>query len=204
MKDWAIKAELIKSENDNDYIPGQFKIAYEPDCVYLSIQHAVLRNIEKQKQKFDDNDEKKDNNKSAHKKKRKKANTLSVHRPQININAKFKKGDKYILLDVGGGTCDVACHEVLGDFQIAEVLHPSGGPWGACCIDKEFEELLNQIFSKEWMNEFKKDYPQMYQQQLQNFITDSKTTFYNNIKQQYHSVTLVQNFLSFIMEKFED
>eukprot|EP01084_Bolivina_argentea_P239557 402620_1 len=61
MKDWAIKAELIKSENDNDYIPGQFKIVYEPDCASLSIQHAVLRNIEKQKQNKNknDNDEKK-------------------------------------------------------------------------------------------------------------------------------------------------
>ncbi len=30
MKDWAIKAELIKSENDNEYVDGQFKIVYEP------------------------------------------------------------------------------------------------------------------------------------------------------------------------------
>ena len=56
----------------------------------------------------------------------KRRNILQPHRPQISIDVPFKKGDKYVLLDVGGGTCDVACHEIMGEFAIAEVLHPSG------------------------------------------------------------------------------
>ena len=55
-----------------------------------------------------------------------KKQILQPHRPQIAIDVPFKKGDKYVLLDVGGGTCDVACHEIMGEFAIAEVLHPSG------------------------------------------------------------------------------
>ena len=51
---------------------------------------------------------------------------LSAHNPRITIDAPFAKGDKYILVDVGGGTCDVACHQIMGEFAIAEVLHPSG------------------------------------------------------------------------------
>ena len=42
---------------------------------------------------------------------------------------KFEKGDKYILVDAGGGTVDVACHEILGEFGVKEILHPSGGKW---------------------------------------------------------------------------
>ena len=54
---------------------------------------------------------------------------IMPHRPEISINAEFEKGDKYILLDVGGGTCDAACHEIVDQFAIAEVLHPSGNSY---------------------------------------------------------------------------
>ena len=33
-------------------------------------------------------------------------------------DASFNKGDKYILVDAGGGTVDVACHEIIGEFGV--------------------------------------------------------------------------------------
>merc|ERR1712130_577628 len=88
------------------------------------------------------------------KKRKKKKKKLQALQPQISINVPFKKGDKYILLDVGGGTCDVACHEVMGQFAIAEVLHPSGGKWGATYIDERFMKLLGELFSSDLINIF--------------------------------------------------
>ena len=62
------------------------------------------------------------------KKKKTKTNhgKLSQHKPRIDVDVELNKGDKYMLLDVGGGTVDVACHEIMDEFSIAEVLHPSG------------------------------------------------------------------------------
>lgn len=47
----------------------------------------------------------------------------------------------------------------------------------------------------------------MYQQQLQNFISEAKSTFYDGIRinaTDYHSVNLVRNFADYLLEKFED
>ena len=113
--------------------------------------------------------------------------------------------EEYLFL----GTADIACHEIIGQFAIAEVLHPSGGPWGSCNIDMEFELMLDDIFSKEWMNEFKETQPSMFQRLLQNFITRSKTSFYSEAKRNkknanYHNVKLPSNFGDFIIDKLEE
>ena len=110
MVEWSIKAGLIDGK-----IPNQLKIVYEPDCASLSVQHAVLRNLKKNNSNNAIVNDDSDNE-----------DELRALQPQISINVPFKRGDKYILLDIGGGTCDVACHEIMGDFEIAEVLHPSG------------------------------------------------------------------------------
>ena len=112
MVEWAIKSGLVSGK-----IPNQLKIVYEPDCASLSVQHAIIRSM-----KSECNNKKCKMDKMNKKRKKK---LLSLQ-PQININVPLQKGDKYILLDVGGGTCDVACHEIMGKFAIAEILHPSG------------------------------------------------------------------------------
>ena len=104
MVQWAKSAGLISGEIEN-----QLKIVYEPDCAALSIHHAILRSKKKKK-----------------KRKNPKFKKLTPLIPKISIDCSLEKGDKYILLDVGGGTCDVACHKVVDEFAIAEVLHPSG------------------------------------------------------------------------------
>merc|ERR1712013_382197 len=79
------------------------------------------------------------------------------------------KGEKYILIDAGGGTCDVACHEILGDFAVQEIVHPTGGPWGSTYIDDFFIELLHLIFNKQWLDEFKQEDPAAYTELIDNF-----------------------------------
>lgn len=142
MRDWAIKSGLTNGD-----IHDQIKIVYEPVCTYpiiyvvlvfddmflmiqdcasLSIQHAVLRNVEEKKAAAFGNGITDEKETEPLQQKRKQNNKLLPHRPEISLDAEFEIGDRYILLDVGGGTCDVACHEIKGKFAIAEVLHPSG------------------------------------------------------------------------------
>ena len=36
------------------------------------------------------------------------------------------EGDKYVLIDAGGGTVDIVVHEILNGKSVKEIFHPSG------------------------------------------------------------------------------
>ncbi|ETO00477.1 hypothetical protein RFI_36967, partial [Reticulomyxa filosa] len=69
----------------------------------------------------------------------------------------LQTGDAYMMLDLGGGTTDIACHEIKNPFEVKELelIAPSGGAWGSYYIDKAFEFMLIEIFGSDHMNEFK-------------------------------------------------
>eukprot|EP01083_Nonionella_stella_P128873 390634_1 len=112
-------------------VEGQCKIVYEPDCASLALQYEINRN-----------------------KSRICGATIEDTLCDSHTHPSFTKGNKYILVDAGGGTVDIACHEILGDYGVKEILAPSGGPWGSKFIDDQFEALLNEIFGTKWMREF--------------------------------------------------
>ena len=39
---------------------------------------------------------------------------------------KLLKYEKYILIDAGGGTVDISCHQILDKMSVNELLKPSG------------------------------------------------------------------------------
>eukprot|EP01084_Bolivina_argentea_P185288 319533_1 len=162
-------------------IENQLMIVFEPDCASLAIQHKIAR--AKSKQVDDESDE--------------------SHFAKYT----FSKGQKYILIDAGGGTVDIAFHEILGDFGVKECHHPSGGPWGSCYIDDEFITIMNCIFSEDWMNEFKHASPNIYTEMLMNFRS-SKNKFdptasanESTEDDQFHNIRVPYDFLSFLEEK---
>ena len=56
----------------------------------------------------------------------------------------LKQGDTFMVLDWGGGTVDMTLHRVAQeqpDLLLDELHEPSGGPWGATFVDKEFERF---------------------------------------------------------------
>ncbi len=182
MREWAIIAGLI-----NKNIENQLQIVFEPDCASLAIQHKIACDKNKCKSK-NKNDEKKDRDKNE--------NEESEFK-----NYSFGKGQKYILIDAGGGTVDIAFHEILGDFGVKECHHPSGGPCGSCYIDDEFIKITNKIFTNEWMNEFKTSSPNIYTEMLMNF-RNSKNKF-DPIENDghFHNIRIPYDFLSFLEEK---
>eukprot|EP01084_Bolivina_argentea_P263321 445643_1 len=100
------------------------------------------------------------------------------------------KNDEFILIDAGGGMVSILCHEqrVLGE-------------WGSRYIDDQFIKLLENIFTHDWVNEFKTKNPVSYMQLLHNF-QKSKHTFYQQ-RQMKHNVTLPQDFIGFMQDKLE-
>eukprot|EP01084_Bolivina_argentea_P259870 438685_1 len=113
MKNWIVESKLVDKNS-----PNQCKIVYEPECASLAMQY-YMRQI---------------NNVHYDKDKPKNQNKIKINSPNEIIiidemKEPFSKGDKYILVDSGGGTCDIVCHEVVGEFSVEELHHPSGGPW---------------------------------------------------------------------------
>eukprot|EP01083_Nonionella_stella_P013584 38221_1 len=138
---------------------------------------------------------------------------IQAHKTANKQNSNyFGIGDRYILVDAGGGTVDICCHEILNGFAVKEMVYPSGGPWGSCFIDDQYIKLLKSIFSTRWINEFKLNNADIYVELTNNFQC-AKATFYENIldtekhddmsDNKVHHVRLPTDFVCFIEEKLE-
>eukprot|EP01083_Nonionella_stella_P192949 712995_1 len=111
------------------------------------------------------------------------------------------KDQKYILIDAGGYTVDIVCHQVVnGKTCVEETYYPTGDAWGGSLINDKYLILLHHIFGKEWMDEFKQTLPNVYIEVMDNFI-DSKTTFFQDVTAATHAVVLPYEFVQFINEK---
>ncbi|KAK3100648.1 hypothetical protein FSP39_023033 [Pinctada imbricata] len=81
----------------------------------------------------------------------------------------FEPGTKYLVVDAGGGTIDIVAHKVRKDGKVRELFRATGGAWGGTMIDLQFVNLLNKIFSEEFVSAFQKEYPKDYVELLQDF-----------------------------------
>lgn len=54
---------------------------------------------------------------------------------------------------------DVTAHEIGEGDTIKEIYHATGGDYGGTKVDKEFEVLLEKIFGKVFMDEFRRSHP---------------------------------------------
>ena len=94
------------------------------------------------------------------------------------LNAKL-----YIVIDIGGGTIDIAVHKVhhhgdTGDEYIHEIKGCMGSDRGATCIDRAFEDFLcslNVDGYRNFFQEMKQD-PKLWNQLMCKFEA-SKTSF---------------------------
>lgn len=59
-------------------------------------------------------------------------------------------GSKVMILDCGGGTVDITCHEILSTdpLSLKEILRPAGGTWGSSWVDKEFKDWLRKFLGQ--------------------------------------------------------
>eukprot|EP00485_Elphidium_margaritaceum_P000041 CAMPEP_0202692808 /NCGR_PEP_ID=MMETSP1385-20130828/7099_1 /ASSEMBLY_ACC=CAM_ASM_000861 /TAXON_ID=933848 /ORGANISM="Elphidium margaritaceum" /LENGTH=722 /DNA_ID=CAMNT_0049348405 /DNA_START=35 /DNA_END=2203 /DNA_ORIENTATION=+ len=201
MESWAIDAGLITKDSQ---VMNQLVLCYEPDAASASIQNEI-NDYKKHLQLQQNKNEEKENEQPARK------------RPKEYLVA----GEKYLLLDLGGGTADIAAHQVIaagdGDaVTVKEIHYPSGGAWGSGYIDRHFIRLLNDILEPGWLTEFQSLYPSEYTVLLNNFrrakerfyaheaqdkVKDPSAAAYSKSKS--HNVTLPAELIEFIEEKLE-
>ncbi|XP_067935317.1 heat shock 70 kDa protein 12A-like isoform X2 [Watersipora subatra] len=77
-----------------------------------------------------------------------------------SIGDHLETGSSYMVVDCGGGTVDITVHELAGaGGRLRELYRASGGPHGSIGVDNDFEQLLSDIFSAEFMETFKSKRP---------------------------------------------
>ena len=59
--------------------------------------------------------------------------------PQDVVSAK-----KYLVVDIGGGTVDIASHAIVGG-SIEEIATPAGNFWGGTTVNEEFSKFLQKF-----------------------------------------------------------
>ncbi|XP_048744917.1 heat shock 70 kDa protein 12B-like isoform X2 [Ostrea edulis] len=64
-----------------------------------------------------------------------------------NLHA-LQSGRRFIVVDAGGGTIDMAVQEVTDDNKLQEIDHVQGGKWGGIYVDEEFKKLVEHIIGK--------------------------------------------------------
>ncbi|NWX01928.1 HS12A protein, partial [Caloenas nicobarica] len=72
------------------------------------------------------------------------------------IWSELEEGDRYIVVDSGGGTVDITVHQIrLPEGHLKELYKATGGPYGSLGVDYEFEKLLCKIFGEDFIEQFK-------------------------------------------------
>ncbi|KAL8562197.1 hypothetical protein ACOMHN_005182 [Nucella lapillus] len=81
----------------------------------------------------------------------------------------FEPGTKYLVVDAGGGTIDVVAHKIRKDGRIRELFRATGGAWGGTIIDRQFQTLMEKIFTKEFIDAFCQECAKDFVELLQDF-----------------------------------
>lgn len=209
MKKWVIKAGLAEER-----VPNQCRIVYEPDCASLAIQYYIHKESEEQKSMSEHTARPTQSSTYATQSSSSYTRSYAVssvngssmkassHGSTMDVDANLEMhiGEKYILVDAGGGTVDIACHEIVGQFGVKEVHHPSGGPWGSCYIDDQYIKMLAQIFGKEVMEEFQRECPNVYVELIHNFQA-AKATFWEKETEEAHNCRVPEDFVCFLEDR---
>lgn len=120
-------------------------------------------------------------------------------------------GDKFLLLDCGGGTVDITAHEVRSDKSLKEIHRATGGPWGGIKVDDAFQEYLLELFGFETFTSLAKNEVIELERSFESFkrkVGTGNTVYYMQIplslRQSAPAGTLVASKLKLQSEKVKE
>lgn len=85
-----------------------------------------------------------------------------------------KRGFKYILADLGGGTVDICAHEKLKGGKVREIYPKLGKTCGGHLVNENFEKFIACLVGENVWAEFIKNYPDLYIGMLDSFEDQKK------------------------------
>jgi molecular chaperone DnaK (HSP70) len=119
------------------------------------------------------------------------------------VGSRMSSGTRYVVVDCGGGTIDVTIHEIHESDStgyLKELYKASGGPFGSMIVDLEFEKLLKNIFSKEFIDEFIENFPASYNSLMSTFESKKRSVCFDN-PPNYLNINLPYSFIDFYKKK---
>ncbi|KAG2462915.1 HS12A protein, partial [Polypterus senegalus] len=91
-----------------------------------------------------------------HVRRNRQSRTFLVENVIGELWSELEEGDRYVVVDCGGGTVDLTVHQIrLPEGHLKELYKASGGPYGSVGVDYEFEKLLCKIFGDDFIDQFK-------------------------------------------------
>ncbi|XP_060735329.1 heat shock 70 kDa protein 12A isoform X5 [Tachysurus vachellii] len=129
MREAAYKAGLASRDN-----PEQLIISLEPEAASIYCRKLRLHQMVDLSDKM----------------------SINGYNSTENVGAGMAQGDRYVVVDCGGGTVDLTVHQIrMPEGHLKELYKASGGPYGSIGVDYEFEQLLCKIFGQDFIDQFK-------------------------------------------------
>nr|QQL94686.1 heat shock protein family A member 12A [Lateolabrax maculatus] len=158
MREAAYKSGLVCREN-----PEQLIISLEPEaasiyCRKLRLHQMVDLGTQTTQNGFSPTDNVGSGMTQAkeHVRRNRQSRTFLVENVIGELWSELEEGDRYVVVDCGGGTVDLTVHQIrLPEGHLKELYKASGGPYGSIGIDYEFEKLLCKIFGQDFIDQFK-------------------------------------------------
>ncbi|XP_061693827.1 heat shock 70 kDa protein 12A isoform X4 [Syngnathoides biaculeatus] len=159
MREAAYKSGLVSRDN-----PEQLIIALEPEaasiyCRKLRLHQMLDLSSQTTQNGFSPTDNVGSTMTQANKeqvRRNRQSRTFLVENVIGELWSELEEGDRYVVVDCGGGTVDLTVHQIrLPEGHLKELYKASGGPYGSLGIDYEFEKLLCQIFGQDFIDQFK-------------------------------------------------
>ncbi|XP_046885835.1 heat shock 70 kDa protein 12A isoform X1 [Hypomesus transpacificus] len=158
MREAAYKSGLVSREN-----PEQLIIALEPEAASIYCRKLRLHQMVDISSRTTQNGFSPTENVGAamtqakeHGRRNRQSRTFLVENVIGELWSELEEGDRYVVVDCGGGTVDLTVHQIrLPEGHLKELYKASGGPYGSIGIDYEFEKLLCKIFGQDFIDQFK-------------------------------------------------
>ncbi|XP_075902294.1 heat shock 70 kDa protein 12A isoform X2 [Nelusetta ayraudi] len=159
MREAAYKAALVSRDS-----PEQLIIALEPEAASIYCRklrlHQMLdlgsSNTTVNGSSPKENIESGMTPAKEHVRRNRLSRTFMVENVIGELWSELEEGDRYVVVDCGGGTVDLTVHQIcLPEGHLKELYKASGGPYGSLGIDYEFEKLLCKIFGQDFVDQFK-------------------------------------------------
>ncbi|KAJ8014169.1 hypothetical protein DPEC_G00037460 [Dallia pectoralis] len=158
MREAAYKGGLVPRDN-----PEQLIIALEPEaasiyCRKLRLHQMVDFGTKTTQNGFSPTESVGTGMTQAkeHVRSKRQSRTFLVENVIGELWSELEEGDRYVVVDCGGGTVDLTVHQIrLPEGHLKELYKASGGPYGSIGIDYEFEKLLCKIFGPDFIDQFK-------------------------------------------------
>nr|XP_033799611.1 heat shock 70 kDa protein 12A [Geotrypetes seraphini] len=153
MRQAAYKAGMATPEN-----PEQLIIALEPEGASIYCRKLRLHQMIDMSSKAAINGYSPADTTAAkeHVRRNRQSRTFLVENVIGELWSELEEGDRYVVVDCGGGTVDLTVHQIrLPEGHLKELYKASGGPYGALGVDYEFEKLLCKIFGEDFIEQFK-------------------------------------------------